>query len=55
MYEFKELTITKAQELSNSIGYKNEITQPMSLANIYNQNEQQYDFNKRVAIGFRTS
>lgn len=55
MYEFKDLTVTKAQELSDSLGYKNKITQPMSLANIYNQNEQQYDFNKRVAIGFRTN
>jgi hypothetical protein len=55
MYEFKDLTVTKAQELSDSLGYKNKITQPMSLANIYNQNEQQYDFNKKVTIGFRTS
>lgn len=55
MYEFKDLAVTKAQELSNKLGYENTVTQPMSLANIYNQNEQQHDFNKRQAIGFRTA
>ena len=53
-YEFKELTIEKAQALSNKLGFKNEIYMPTNLAAIYNQEEKDYIETKRAnTIGFR--
>lgn len=50
-YEFKELDAKKAQALSNSLGFNNRITTPMTLSDIYGQTEM--DFMKEVKqIGF---
>ncbi len=54
-YEFNELEIQKAQLLSNKLGFTTRITQPMTLTEIYNQQER--DFTKsniqRKRIGFQ--
>lgn len=55
-YEFKELTVEKSKQLSLKLGFTTEISNPMTLASIYNQNEQ--DFNpgkKRSQLGFITA
>ncbi len=53
-YEFKELETNKAQQLSNKLGFKTEINQPMTLASIYNQDEKSFQQKeKRNPIGFR--
>lgn len=51
-YEFKELSADKAQNLSNKLGFGSTITEPMLLADIYNQNEQDYANQKTKQIGF---
>lgn len=38
-YEFKELSVVKAQKLSQKMGFKTEITAPMTLAQISNQDK----------------
>ena len=45
-YEFKELAVEKAQLLSNRLGFKTSITEPMTLAAIYNQDEKDFDKSK---------
>ena len=53
-YEFKELSIDKAQALSNKLSFKTIISKPMTLTEIYNQEEMSFMAQKeRVAIGFR--
>jgi hypothetical protein len=52
-YEFRELTVEKSRQLSHKLGFRTEITSPMTLAAIYNQDEQ--DFNpvqKKKQLGF---
>ena len=50
-YEFKALEISKAQFLSDKLGFENKILKPTILTDIYNQNE--YDFkDKKSKIGF---
>jgi len=52
-YEFKELEFAKAQTLSNKLGFDNIINRPMTLTEIYNQNEQDFTAQKqRRSIGF---
>lgn len=52
-YEFKELSIEKAQQLSDKLGYKKQITEPMTLASIYNQDDNDFAEPKpRRGIGF---
>ena len=52
-YEFKELEVTKAQALSYKLGFDNIVTRPMTLTEIYNQNEQDFTAQKkRRSIGF---
>lgn len=52
-YEFKELEAHKAQELSNKLGFKTTITQPMTLTAIYNQEEEEFKQVERAnAVGF---
>jgi 4-hydroxyphenylpyruvate dioxygenase-like putative hemolysin len=51
-YEFKELETDKAQELSNKLGFSSIISSPMTLADIYNQNEMAFATSKRNKIGF---
>ena len=53
-YEFKELEIEKAQQLSNKLGFTKSIHQPMTLTSIYNQDEKDFQqFQKRNPIGFK--
>ena len=53
-YEFKELSIEKAQALSNKLSFKTIISKPMTLTEIYNQEEMSFvEKKERVAIGFR--
>jgi energy-coupling factor transporter ATP-binding protein EcfA2 len=50
-YEFDKLSVEKAQQLSDHIGKGTTITQPMSVSEIYNQEEKTFDKAKRK-IGF---
>jgi len=53
-YEFKELEIEKAQQLSNKLGFDTNINQPMTLTSIYNQEEKDFQqTRKRNSIGFQ--
>lgn len=53
-HEFGKLDIKSAQELSNRLGFKNEITKEMTLAEIYNQDDQLHDLDNKETqkIGF---
>lgn len=51
-YEFNKLPVHKAQRLSDKLGYKNIIEQPMSIAEITNQSENTYT-NRKTQIGFK--
>ena len=51
-YEFKELEIEKAQQLSNKLGFDTSINKPMVLTSIYNQDEKDFQQKKRNPIGF---
>lgn len=52
-YEFNELAAERAQALSNKLGFQSNITEPMSLAAIYNQDEKDFEEGKqRKSIGF---
>ncbi len=53
-YEFKELEIAKAQQLSNSIGQQVSISCPMSVSEIYNINNQSFETRKINPIGFKS-
>jgi hypothetical protein len=54
-YEFKDLEIEKAQKLSNKLGFKTQLTEPMSLSAIYNQTDKDFhDTKKGKPIGFQT-
>jgi hypothetical protein len=52
-YEFKELEKSKAQSLSDRLGFKSVITQDMTLADIYNQDEESYTEKGKGGIGFK--
>lgn len=54
-YEFKELEVSKAQALSNKLGYNTVITQPVTLATIYNQPDKDFSEEKRNTIGFKVA
>ena len=52
-YEFKELETTKAQILSNTLGFDTVINKPMTLTEIYNQHERSFEQSKQAnRIGF---
>lgn len=52
-YEFKELEAEKAQNLSNKLGFKTQISEPMNLTDIYNQQEMNFQSaNPFKKIGF---
>ncbi len=52
-YEFGELCLERAQQLSHKLGFGSTLTEPMTLAQIYNQEEAAFDFAGRKArIGF---
>ncbi|MDR0873618.1 MAG: ATP-binding protein [Prevotellaceae bacterium] len=53
-YEFNELERNKAQALSDKLGFDTVITEPMTLAQIYNQNEAEFaPVTNRRPIGFQ--
>jgi hypothetical protein len=52
-YFFGKLNPEKAQRLSDESGFTNEITQPMTLAEILHQDEQRHDKPQMAPIGFR--
>jgi hypothetical protein len=52
-YEFGKLGIEKAQRLSDHFGYQRTITQPMTIAEISNQNETSYESKTIQVMGFR--
>jgi hypothetical protein len=52
-YEFGKLGITKAQKLSDHLGFKNCISKPMTIAEITNQHETEPAVEKVEVIGFR--
>ncbi len=52
-YEFNELEIEKAQQLSNKLGFNTNINKPMTLTSIYNQDEKDFQQSrKNNPIGF---
>jgi hypothetical protein len=52
-HEFGKLGIGKAQQLSNHLGFKTIINKPMTIAEITNQHEEEYQV-KKESIGFRS-
>jgi hypothetical protein len=53
-YEFKELAIEKAQQLSNKLGFETTINKPMNLTSIYNQEEIEFKQSRKMnQIGFQ--
>ncbi|MCW3462091.1 AAA family ATPase [Chitinophaga nivalis] len=52
-YEFKRLSVAKAQLLSRHLGYDNTIDKPMTIAEIANQHEPSFDQHQQHVIGFR--
>jgi len=53
-YEFKELEIEKAQQLSNKLGFDSHINKPMTLTSIYNQDEKDFQQSRKSnPIGFQ--
>ena len=52
-YEFKKLEKSKAQKLSDRLGFNNIIKEDMSLADIYNQDDTKYENEKMVFTGFK--
>lgn len=52
-YEFGKLGVEKAQKLSNKLGYNKAIAQPMTVAEITNQHEQNFETKQVEVIGFR--
>lgn len=53
-YEFGRLTTDKSQKLSDHLGFENTIRQPMTIAEIFNQQEKNFPPTTR-SIGFSTS
>jgi len=51
-YEFKALTETKSQILSDKLGFKNKILKESTLAEIYNQNSKNFNETVERKIGF---
>jgi hypothetical protein len=52
-YEFKELSVAKAQRISDELGYKRTITKPMTLSDLYNQDEPDFGKQEPPKIGFQ--
>ncbi|MFY7963387.1 MAG: AAA family ATPase [Chitinophagaceae bacterium] len=52
-YEFGKLDVAKANKLSNHLGLLNEITKPMTLAEITNPDDNHYEAKQHTVIGFR--
>ena len=55
-YEFSELELSKAQALSDKLGFSSVLASPMTLAAIYNQNDMEFAATmQRKSIGFKTA
>ncbi|RPD40468.1 AAA family ATPase [Chitinophaga barathri] len=54
-YEFRELSVQKAQQLSAHLGFDTAISRPMSIAEIANQHERTFEVKKVQPIGFRAA
>jgi len=52
-YEFGKLAVTKAQQLSDSLGFDTIVNKPMTLAEIANQHEMAFDAKQVQVLGFR--
>ena len=52
-YEFGKLSVSKSQRLSDHFGFKNIITKPMTVAEISNQNEKEFEATPVKVFGFR--
>ncbi|HUZ57553.1 MAG TPA: AAA family ATPase [Hanamia sp.] len=52
-YEFEKLSVAKSQRLSDHLGFKNIIHKLMTVAEISNQNEIDFDITKIEVVGFR--
>ncbi len=52
-YEFGKLSVKKAQALSNYLGFDETIDCPMTVAEISNQNEKEFETKQVEVIGFR--
>lgn len=52
-YEFGKLNIARAQRLSDHLGFGTTIVRPMTVAEIANQNEKEYEAIEVRTIGFR--
>jgi len=52
-YEFGKLSVKKAQSLSDHLGFKQKIVKPMTLAEITNPGEKEYEADKIEVLGFR--
>ena len=52
-YEFKELSIDKAQKLSDKLGFNKKITKPIVLTDVFNQSEKDFQEKKVIEkVGF---
>lgn len=54
-YKFEALEMDKAQKLSDKLGFKNQITSPMRLTDIYNQDETKQPPIENGKIGFKAN
>jgi energy-coupling factor transporter ATP-binding protein EcfA2 len=52
-YEFGKLSVAKAQRLSDHLGFKTIIRRPMTVAEITNQDERDFETRQVESIGFR--
>ncbi len=52
-YEFRKLSVAKSQRLSDHLGFKSIIHKPMTVAEISNQHEQDFETTKIEVVGFR--
>jgi hypothetical protein len=52
-YEFGKLSVSKAQRLSNHLGFTSGIIRPMTVAEVANQNEKEFGTPEVRTIGFR--
>ena len=55
IYEFKKLSIQKAQRLSDHFGFDSILRKPMTIAEIANQHEKEQEKKTTEVIGFRRS
>lgn len=54
-YEFGKLGVEKAQRLSQHLGFNHTIRRPMTVAEISNQNEKEFEIKQVEIVGFRRS